>query len=254
METITYTKTHPDGSKEQVAPERWGWAAIYHPTEAQLEEAKRLTILQTRDINAQIIELSKQHDAATDDATKAQLEAQIADLKVAKEVGVQPEQSGIQQFAEDGTFNGIEAVEQDRVSLFVLYRLDDPSKRIDLVVPRGVRLIHKYRKVRPYYMQEFLTVYVFGYQIGDIYHYNYVLPDDRIVQGVADAKQRKAELQAEIDKMVERKVALSKAEKVDEAEVERLEALIADYRELKLKPHDPAIDLTRFELHRGLVE
>ena len=92
----------------------------------------------------------------------------------------------LHQFDNEGNFHRIGEVDQDRVKLFVLYRHDDPRKRIDLVVQKGMRLIHKYKNIRPFYMNRFVKVYMFGYKLGTKYHYNFILPDDRIVQSSED--------------------------------------------------------------------
>ncbi len=95
----------------------------------------------------------------------------------------------LHQFDNSGVFHRIGEVDQDRVSLFVLYKSIDMGKRIDIVVPEGARLIHKYRNYvfnagTP--QESKARVYVFGYRSGKHYHYNFVLPDDRIVQSVDD--------------------------------------------------------------------
>lgn len=95
----------------------------------------------------------------------------------------------LHQFDGNGVFHRIGEVDQDRVSLFVLYKSNDIRKRIDIVVPEGARLIHKYRNYvfnAGTEQESKVRVYVFGYKHGSRYYYNFVLPDDRIVQSCDD--------------------------------------------------------------------
>jgi len=85
------------------------------------------------------------------------------------------------QFNPDGSFHQIGEVNQEAVKLFVMYKPSDPSKRIDLIVPQGAKIIHKYRNIKPYYLDDFVKVYLFGYKKGDQYAYHFILPDDRMV-------------------------------------------------------------------------
>jgi hypothetical protein len=87
----------------------------------------------------------------------------------------------LHQFGSQGDFHQVGEIVQENVHLFVMYKLDDPSKRIDLIVPQGAKIIHKYRHIRPFYLAHFVKVYILGYKKGDHYCYNFILPDDRIV-------------------------------------------------------------------------
>jgi hypothetical protein len=90
------------------------------------------------------------------------------------------------QFESDGSFHRIGEVEQDRVTLFALYKPTDPTRRIDIPVRPGMRLIHKYVNVRPAGMESFVRVYCVGYRMDGAAHFTYVLPDDRIIESAAD--------------------------------------------------------------------
>ncbi len=96
----------------------------------------------------------------------------------------------LRQFSNDGQFHQIGEIEQDRIKLAVLYKPDEPTKRIDIVWQKGMKLIHKYRNVKPFYMDKFVRVYMFGYRAGVkdkySYHYNFILPDDRIIMSNKD--------------------------------------------------------------------
>lgn len=97
----------------------------------------------------------------------------------------------LHQFDDNGNFHQLAEIDQKEVKLWVLYKPDDPHKRIDFVVPEGARLIHKYRNVRPAHLDYFIKVYMFGYRTGKNendfkYHFNFILPDDRVVQSTVD--------------------------------------------------------------------
>ena len=92
----------------------------------------------------------------------------------------------LRQFGDDGIFHQIGEVNQGIVKLFVMYKPEDERKRIDIVFQPGMRLIHKYRNVKPYYSDKFIKVYMFGYKYKNQYAYNFILPDDRIIQSPID--------------------------------------------------------------------
>lgn len=91
----------------------------------------------------------------------------------------------LHQFGDDGMFHQFGEINQDNVSLFVMYRLDDIGKRYDIVVTPGMKLIHFYRNVRPYWSDVFIKTYGFGYEknIGGKNEIVliFILPDDRVV-------------------------------------------------------------------------
>lgn len=87
----------------------------------------------------------------------------------------------LKQFADDGIFHQIGEIEQDRLAMFVMYKPEDPKKRIDMPFKPGMKLVHVYKMCRPYYMQDFVRVYCFGYNKGDQQHRVFILPDDRLI-------------------------------------------------------------------------
>jgi len=191
MEKKTYTFVNPDTKEvENIDEERWSWGVVYKPTAEQILKAQKAK--KVRDENASdIIRALKNEYAQSkdklDETQKRSLERRISDHEAILEIPAQPISTELHQFAPDGTFHRIGEVEQDRVALFVLYNIQDPQKkRIDLVVTDGMKLIHKYRNVKPHYMDNFIRVYMFGYKLGSQYHYNFVLPDDRIIQSNTD--------------------------------------------------------------------
>ncbi len=94
----------------------------------------------------------------------------------------------LKQFGDDGQFHQFREIDQGKVEMFVMYKLEDPDKRIDMVVA-GKQIFHIYRITvlnanTPHERKS--KVYVFGWRDPETRstHYNYILPDDRIV--VAD--------------------------------------------------------------------
>ncbi len=90
----------------------------------------------------------------------------------------------LKQFGDDGVFHYVGEIVQENVALFVMYKPADPTKRIDVLVPEGGRIIHKYKNVHAHYFKKFedvARVFMFGFKIGSHYSYNFILPDDRMV-------------------------------------------------------------------------
>ncbi len=187
----TYKFVNPETKEiENIEEEKWCWGVVYRPTAEQILEAEN--IKKERDEKAQdtIRELKNEYFSKGKNLNKTEVESferRIADKEVILEIPAQPKSDELHQFAQDGTFHRIGEVDQERVKLFVLYNSSDPQrKRIDLIVTDGMKLIHKYRNVKPFYMEKFVKVYMFGYKLGNNYHYNFVLPDDRIIQSPTD--------------------------------------------------------------------
>lgn len=86
----------------------------------------------------------------------------------------------------DGIFHRVGEIDQDRVKMAVLYKYNDPKKRIDLPWQPGMKLIHKYRNIQPYYKDHFVKIYMFGYKLGNQSHFTFILPDDRIILSPED--------------------------------------------------------------------
>lgn len=87
----------------------------------------------------------------------------------------------LKQYGDDGIFHQIGEVEQDRLKMLVMYRLDDPEKRYDLVITEGMKIFVFYLNTKPYYLDEFITTTVFGYSKNGQKHYLFILPDDRVI-------------------------------------------------------------------------
>lgn len=92
----------------------------------------------------------------------------------------------LRQFGDDGTFHQVGEIEQERIKMAMIYKTGEdnvPAGKPMIMIPwrKGMKLIHKYRNIRPAGHPKFIKVYMFGYKDGSHYHYNFVLPDDRII-------------------------------------------------------------------------
>lgn len=71
----------------------------------------------------------------------------------------------LHQFGDDGIFHQFKEIKQDEVKLFSMYRLDDMSKRHDLVKTDGMQIFHFYVNIgdlnNPEYKKK---IYAFGFK------------------------------------------------------------------------------------------
>lgn len=107
-------------------------------------------------------------------------------------VAVYEDKTELHQFNIDGTFHQLGEIDWKRVKMFVMYKpMPQPFyKRVDLVIPKDAKVIHKYRhyalnvgtpEERKY------KIYIFGYKLkGGQAHYNYIMPNDIIIQSEND--------------------------------------------------------------------
>jgi len=96
---------------------------------------------------------------------------------------VYKDETELHQFDKDGNFHRLAEINQKEVELFTMYELEGKG-RYDIVMPEGARIIHKYRNIKPFYMDKFVKVYMFGYRTGKKdfeYHYHFILPDNRMI-------------------------------------------------------------------------
>lgn len=93
----------------------------------------------------------------------------------------------LRQFEDNGEFHQIGEVDQQQVEIFTVYKIDDVSKRFDLLMPTNAKLIYKYRNVKPFYSDDFIRVYMFGYKKDNSeYVYNFILPNDTVIMSDVD--------------------------------------------------------------------
>lgn len=90
----------------------------------------------------------------------------------------------LRQFGDDGVFHQFREIDQAKVCMFVMYRMDDQEKRYDMLVREGVQIFHFYRNFIFDAGQKGETkvkVYVFGWKDGDACAYHYILPNGRLM-------------------------------------------------------------------------
>jgi len=102
----------------------------------------------------------------------------------------------LHQFDDLGIFHQIGEVDQAKVRMFSLYEPHGKG-RIDLIVPEGAKLVHKYK----WYVFDAATphesrkkVYVFGYKLGNDTHLSFVKPDNTIIQTINNNNPKLSEL------------------------------------------------------------
>lgn len=105
----------------------------------------------------------------------------------------------LKQFDDQGVFHQIAEIKQSEVRVWVLFKPEGKG-RIDFLVPddKEVALIHKYKN----YVfnvghddEKKSKVYCFGYKVkGQAPHYNFVLPNDVIIQSFGEQDPNISEL------------------------------------------------------------
>lgn len=104
----------------------------------------------------------------------------------------------LHQFDAQGVFHQIGEVDQSRVKVFVLYKTGPENKRLDILVPEGAVLIHKYRNFvfnaaaigggeKP--AEHRVRIYIIGIKHKGQTLLNYVLPGDHIIQSTEELQQ-----------------------------------------------------------------
>ena len=89
------------------------------------------------------------------------------------------------QFDEFGVFHQLHELEGKSVELFSLVNTWERDRRIDILIPDGAVIVHKYRNFifnanTPEERRE--RVYIIGFRKGEEGHYNFVLPNEQIIQ------------------------------------------------------------------------
>lgn len=98
----------------------------------------------------------------------------------------------LQQFDNEGIFHQIGEVQHHKAALFILFKPENPEIKIELIVPQGATLTHFYRNIvlnalTPWEKKH--RIYVFGYEVNGHSHYNFILPDDRLIQSTSKELQ-----------------------------------------------------------------
>lgn len=102
---------------------------------------------------------------------------------------VYKDETELHQFSNDGQFHLLDEIQWDKVKMFTMYKYENMSKRIDIVVTPEMKLFHFYRNVKPYYLENFVRVIVFGWKVKETNQsvYNFILPDDRVITSNIDS-------------------------------------------------------------------
>lgn len=94
------------------------------------------------------------------------------------------------QFAFDGTFHAFSEIQLSKLTAFIMSKADDPARRIEIPIGRGMKPFLFYRNRRLNIGQEderTERIYCFGWKTGKKSGaWFYILPDDRIVAGAQD--------------------------------------------------------------------
>ena len=93
----------------------------------------------------------------------------------------------LHQFGSKGDFHQFKEIKKEEVKMFTMYKSDDMSKRIDLLITPEMSFFHFYRNIRPEWSEVFIKIYVFGFAVKDKQSgmlektFMFILPDDRIL-------------------------------------------------------------------------
>lgn len=92
----------------------------------------------------------------------------------------------LHQFGSNFDFHQFREIDWGRAKMFVMYRTDDMTKRIDMPVTDGMQVFHFYRTAVLENNSRRVRVYVFGWKKNGVASYNYILPDDRLITASED--------------------------------------------------------------------
>jgi len=99
----------------------------------------------------------------------------------------------LHQFDNQRTFHRLAEIDQSKVAVWTLYQPKGKGDgHITFVLPldKEVALIHKYRNYvfnSGQKNEKKVRIYIFGYKVkGQVPHYNFIMPDNRIVQSFGD--------------------------------------------------------------------
>lgn len=178
---------YKEGDKEiEAMPERWVWGVVYKPTEEAIKKAQKETIARNRQLQKEMEEriMAVRAEGGGNEPVE-NLKNHFQNLM---DIPVDPYQEELHQFedregSDKGVFHRFAEIDQSWIDIFVMYKLDDLSRRIDMVVD-GKQIFHQVRVTgfscnKPY--KRVVRVPFFGWKKGNDVAYHYILPDDRIV-------------------------------------------------------------------------
>lgn len=175
-------KEYTNEKGEIIPIERWAWCATYLPSEAQIKAAEARRIERNEAYDREVVLREKAfRESGKPEEVVERMKARYAKKKAAPEI---PAYTELHQFDKDGKFHLIGEVDQSRLKMFSVYKPTDPTKRIDLPIVEGMKIIYKYKNVHAYYFDKLgdtVKVYVAGYKSGGAHSFLFILPDDRII-------------------------------------------------------------------------
>ncbi len=91
-----------------------------------------------------------------------------------------------------GLFHNVAEINQSNAKMFTVYATEDNDnmdKRIDIMLPKGAKIFYFYRNSVLEWGTENQTevrIFVFGYKYKGVTHYNWLLPNDKLIQSTED--------------------------------------------------------------------
>lgn len=178
--------TEPTGNVINVPLERWIWGVVYKPTPEQIKAAEEATQLRKKDFTAEL-QIKETELRRSGKSTPEAIEQLRWDYQPLIHTPVEPEMDEIHQFDDvAGQYHQIKEIDQSRpILMFSMYK-PGTDQRIDLVMPEGAKIYHKYVNVvlsAATAEESRYRVYCFGFGKPDGKgFFNYIMPDDTIVQ------------------------------------------------------------------------
>lgn len=179
---MEYKFLDPEKGEEIIIPvERWVWGVVYKPTQAQLDRSKIETEKRNMVLKAELNQRIKA--MKSEGRNQKDIDTLTTEYEVTMSIPAGLERDELHQFGNDGKFHRIGEIDQDRIEMASFYFYDDYSmkKRIDIPFRPGMKLIHKYRNIKPSGHKNFIKVYMFGYKYEGMHTIFFILPDDRII-------------------------------------------------------------------------
>lgn len=92
----------------------------------------------------------------------------------------------LKQFGDDGQFHQFGEIDQQRVGGFIMYMLEDMTRRIDIKINDNNQIFHFYRNFilnAGTEDEQRIKAYCFGYKNKDTKQtaYHYILPNDQLI-------------------------------------------------------------------------
>jgi hypothetical protein len=101
--------------------------------------------------------------------------------------------SYLQQFDDMGRFHQFKEIDHSKVHLFYMYKPEDQTKRVELLLSDTMQIFHFYRNICLEMLTEQekkIKIYCFGWKdkVTGAQLYNFIMPDDRLIFSSDDIK------------------------------------------------------------------